>query len=70
MSNVDRPAPSIPEVSLNDEGTARVLVPMKDCIEMLMRRQSGQTKLADVPATATLADVITALNTLKSQVQI
>lgn len=70
MSQVNRPAPTIPPINLNDEATARVLLPMKDCIEMLMRRQPGQAKIADLPATATTADLITAFNTLKNQTQI
>jgi hypothetical protein len=54
--------PSIPSVNLPDQRISALLRPMKENLEIMNGTRTG--KLAELPATATLSDVISRVNDL------
>ena len=61
--------PSIPPTSLLALEIARVVEPLKQNVELITGARPGAVSIDPLPATATLADVITQLNKILSRIE-
>jgi hypothetical protein len=61
--------PAIPTTSMLPQDIARVVEPLKQNVELITGSRPGAVSIDPLPATATLADVITQVNLILSRIE-